>query len=50
MDGGVFRVGARETSKSVSGITSEGIALKIQCFMVGNEYDLALDVIPPLCI
>ena len=35
-------------SKSVSGITSKGITSKIQRFKIGNEHDLALDVIPVL--
>ena len=38
----------RITSKSVSGITSKGITSKIQCFKIGNEHDMALDVIPAL--
>ena len=35
-------------SKSVSGITFEGITYKVKCFNLGNEHDLALDVIPVL--
>ena len=34
-----------KTSKSVSGKTTEGIRSKIQCLKIGNEHDLALDVI-----
>ena len=34
-------VWARITSKNVSGITSN-----VQCIQIGNEHDLALDVIP----